>query len=222
MKSIAGHMSPGCVKVVRPSGTGLETRLVLMVALLTVLICGGSILLRNTSSAIRETPDWQIDAFKDLRTEELATFNGLYTAAPEIELFHEDVGSRWPTVDELESDFIPPFVQDVAWEQNGSIEWTHSIISTSSKHIALYVGHPRQEALSGSFLLVMLHDHVKKEGNAGAISHAPYEIWLHVSPAADIPSMVTDQALINKGWREVVARRGEDEMKRTKGEDYLQ
>ena len=72
----------------------------------------------------------------------------------------------------------------------------------------------------GSFLLVMLHDHVKKEGNAGAAAHVPYEIWLHASPVAETPSMVTDQSLINKGWREVVARKGESETLRTK-EDYV-
>jgi len=215
------RFSPGCEMIVRPSGSGLETRLVLAVAMLTMVICGSAIVLRNTTATAKEVPTWQVDAFKDLRAEELATFNGLHTAAPEIEIFHEDEDSRWPTVDELASDLIPPFVQDAAWEKNGSLGWTRTIISTQDKHIALYVGHPREVSKSGSFMLVMLHDHVKKEGNAGAASHAPYEVWIHTSPAAETPTMVTDQALINKGWREVVARRGEEETMRTK-KDYVQ
>ncbi len=218
------YSTPVCEEVVRPSGSGLETRMVFAVALLTVIICGGAILFRSTGATAKVVLAWQVDAFSDLRGEELAIFNGLHTAAPEIELFHEDKGENdggWPTVDQLAGELIPPFVHDAAWEKNGALGWTRSIISTQDKHIALYVGHPRDGAKSGSFLLIMLHDHVKKEGNAGAAVHAPYEVWIHASPIADIPTMVTDQALISKRWREVVARKGEDETRRTKGE-YLQ
>lgn len=213
---------PRCEVIVRPSGAGMETRLVLLVALLTIAICGGVIALRNTRARATEIPTWKVDAFNELRSQELATFNALYTAAPEIEAFHEDGTNRWPSVDQLRAEYIPPFVQDAAWKKNGGLGWARSIISTQDKHIACYLGNPLDPAVSRSFLLVMLHDHVKKEGNAGGAIHAPYEIWAHPSSAAGFPEMVTDQALINAGWREVVARRGEDEMKRTKGEDYLQ
>lgn len=211
---------PYCDVVVRPSGSGTETKLVVLVALLVLVTCGSFIVLRNTTATAKSIPTWQIDAFKDLRAEELAIFNELHTAAPEIEIFHEDEGSRWPSVDELAADFVPPFVQDAAWEKNGRMGWSRNIISTQDKHIALYVGHPGDASKTGSFMLVMLHDHVKKEGNASGATHAPYEVWLHPSPAADIPTMVTDQALINKGWREIVARKGEDEARRTK-EEYI-
>lgn len=209
-----------CEVVVRPAGAGAETGWVLFAALLILLICGGVIVLRNTSATAKVMPDWRVDAFQELRAEELAIFNGLHTAAPEIEIVHAEEGG-WPTVDQLAADYIPPFVQDAAWERNGAMGWTRSIISTEDKHIALYVGHPADETVSGSFMLVMLHDHVKKEGNAGLATHAPYEIWMHASSAAEVPSMVTDQALISRGWREVLARRGEDETRRTK-EDYIQ
>ncbi|NDV19055.1 hypothetical protein GO013_06430 [Pseudodesulfovibrio sp. JC047] len=215
------NMAPGCECVVRPAGAGVETRLVLLVAFLTVMVCGGSIFLRTSSARVAEVSGWQVDAFNDLRAEELALFNGLYTAAPEIMAFHDDSNGQWPSVTDLETDLIPPFIRDSAWRKNGAMEWSNSILSTKDKHIALYVGHPQDSDISGSFLLVILHDHVKKEGNAGAATHAPFEVWLHPSPVAETPTMVTDQALINKGWREVVARKGEDEMKRMKGEDYL-
>lgn len=214
------YSTPVCEVVVRPSGAGLETRMVFAVALLTIIICGSVILFRSSGATAKVIPAWQVDAFSDLRGEEMAIFNGLYTAAPEIELFYEDEGG-WPTVDQLAKELIPPFVHDAAWEKNGAPGWVRNIISTQDKDIALYVGHPRDGTKSGSFMLVMLHDLVKKEGNAGAAVHAPYEVWIHASPVADVPTMVTDQALINKRWREVVARKGEDETRRTKGE-YLQ
>lgn len=210
---------PACEVVVKPAGSGTETKLVLLFALLTIVVCGGAVALRNTTASGASIPDWQIDAFKDLGAEELAVFNSLYTAAPEIEMIHEEEGG-WPTVDALASEFIPPFVRDAAWEKNGAMAWGRKAMPAQGKHIVLYVGHPSEGDQSGSFLLVMLHDHVKKEGNAGGAPHAPYEVWLHPSPVAETPSMVTDQALINKGWREVVARKGESETLRTK-KDYV-
>jgi len=214
-------MGARCEVVVRPSGSGLETRMVLAVALLTILVCGCVIVLRNTEVTAKVVTAWQVDAFTALRAEELAVFNALHTAAPEIEIFHEDEDNRWPSVDELAGDSIPPFVQDAAWEKSGGMGWSRSIIFTTDKHIALYVGHPSGTIKMGSFLLVMLHDHVKKEGNAVGATHAPYEIWMHASSVAEAPLMITDQALIKKGWREVVARKGEDETMRTK-KDYIQ
>ncbi len=221
MRMGSRRMRPMCEVVVRPSGSMRETRWVLLVALLTVAVCSGAIIVRNTSARAVETPSWQVDAFLDLRAEELATFNALHTAAPEIVLFHDDILDQWPTVAELEGEFMPPFVQDAAWKQNGGHGWERSVISTQEKHIACYIGRPLDETVSRTFLLVMLHEHIKKEGTGGS-THAPYEIWIHPSQAAATPEMVTDQALINAGWREVVARSGEREMQRTKGEEFLQ
>lgn len=213
--------APLCEVLVGPSGSGTETRLVLLVALLTVCISGFAILYRNAKPEMESIPDWQVNAFSELRAAELSVFNGLYTAAPEIEMFHMDTGNRWPSIDELAAAYISPFVRDAAWEKNGSYDWSRSIIATQDKHIALYIGHPRKTAKLSSFMLVMLHNHVKKEGNAAGGVHAPFEIWMNTSSVAEAPIMVTDQALINKGWREVVARRGEDETRRTK-QEYIQ
>nr|WP_277749736.1 MULTISPECIES: DUF6162 family protein [unclassified Pseudodesulfovibrio] len=205
-----------CEVVVCPSGTGQETWMVFAAALVTVIMCSVAIVLRNTTASARVVPAWQVDAFKELRAEELAIFNGLYTAAPEIQMYHEDDGG-WPTVDALASWHVPPFVHDAAWIKNGAFGWTRSVIATQDEHVALYVGHPQDSGESCSFLLVMLHEHDHEDEAA----HAPYEIWLHASPVEKIPTMISDQALINKGWREVVARKGEDEMKHTKNEERL-
>ena len=207
--------TPVCEVVVKPAGAGLETRLVLLVALLTITISGAAIVLRNTDVSAKPLPDWRVDAFSELDARELAVFNALYTAAPEIELYHEEDGFGWPTVDELAAAFIPPFVQDTAWEQDGAMGWTRSVIVGGERHIALYVGHPSADSGMGTFMLVMLHDHSQVEG---AADHPPCEIWMHPSPAADIPVMAVGRTLITKGWREVVARKGASETLRTKGD----
>ena len=194
-----------CTVVVRPAGPAPETRLVLAAALLTVLVCAGIIALRHGPATARELPEWRIDAFAELRPRELAVFNGLRSAAPEIDLYHAEEGG-WPTVDALADEFIPPFVRDASWRRNGGHHWTRSVLTSPGRHVALYVGHPEDSAVSGTFLLLMLHSHAKGQGNADTGVHAPNEVWLHASPVAPIPDMVTDQALIAKGWREVVAR----------------
>ncbi len=204
------YQPPVCEVVVRPSGSGTETRLVLLAALLTVLVCGATVLFRTASASVKPVPSWRVNAFRDLPPAQLGVFNALYNAAPEIEMIHEETGG-WPTTDALAAEYIPPFVEDAAWEKNGSLGWSRVAIASPGRHIVLYVGRPDDGARSGTFMLVMLHDHVKKEGNAGGATHAPFEVWMHASSSAEVPDMITDQALIGQGWREVVARRGEQE-----------
>jgi len=211
-------VGPVCEMVVRPSGPGRETGLVLLFALLTVLVCGSAVALRNSATEAGPLPSWQVDAFRDLGGMDLAVFNALVTAAPEIEMIHEEMGG-WPTVDRLAGDFLPPFVEDAAWERNGAYAWDRVAIASAARHIVLYVGRPQGEG--ATFMLVMLHEHIKKEGNAAGSVHAPFEVWMHPSSASEIPKTVTDQALIGQGWREVLARKGEGEIRSDRG-DFVQ
>lgn len=209
-----------CEVVVPPAGGTFETQLVVMVAFVTIILCGCGILLRGAGAEEHDVPAWQVDAFSDLQPKELAIFNALLTSAPEIEMIHEDEFD-WPSVTELAEAQLPPFVQDSSWRSDGRYNWMRNIISTEDKHIVLYMGSPGGDTKTGSFLLVMLHDHVKRQGNAGGAGHAPFEVWIHPSSSPAFPEMSTDQALINGGWREVVARKGEREMKKSRGEDYF-
>jgi hypothetical protein len=164
---------------------------------------------------------WRLDAFSDLSPGELAVFNGLRTAALDIQMMHEEDG-LWPTIDALEEAAVPPFNQDVVWHQSGRMVWSRSIIATEARHIALYLGSPLLCDQGRSLLLVMMHDHVRRQGNVPGRGRAPYEIWLHPACAPDIPDALTDQALITAGWYEVVARTGAIETRHTKGAEFMQ
>lgn len=205
---------------VSPAGSSLETRLVLLFAAITLFVCAGIIKLRQHADETKQPLAYQISAFEDLRPSELATFNALISAVPDIEAYHNDE-QHWPSIDELRDDYIPPFVQDVAWKKAGRLAWRRNILNADENHIALYQGRPANKNTSGSFLLVMLHGHKKAKASASGPVHAPYEVWLHPSPNVELPEMMGDQALINMGWREIVARRGEDEIKKTKDAAYL-
>lgn len=210
----------GCAVVVRPSGTSRETWLVMLVAALTVAICGAVVALRNPMETVTAEPEWRLNAFAELQGGELAVFNALHTAAPELIMAHEEEGN-WPEIEALARDFLPPFVRDAAWRRNGQYHWERSIIRTADKHIACYLGRSFDNAARRTFLLVLLHTHGTKDGNAGGMNHAPYEVWVHDATSVGMPAVVSDQTLIGKGWREVIARSGESELIRNKGEGVL-
>lgn len=210
-----------CTVVVRPAGAGREALAVLCLALAVVAVCGWSIGVRAGLTPDPAVEPWRMDAFADLAAAELAVFNALRTAAPEIEAMHEESG-QWPTMTELEGAYIDPFVRDLSWRGNGALAWTRSVSATSDTHIALYLGSPEMCGQSRSLLLLMSHDHVRRQGNAAGRAHPPHEIWLHPACAPDFPEIVTDQALISAGWREVTARTGDTETRRARGAEFLQ
>ncbi|PIE71344.1 MAG: hypothetical protein CSA22_03545 [Deltaproteobacteria bacterium] len=206
-------------EIVPPTRGGNETRWLFAIAAFTLIICGLTVNLRTRGTAEKHMESWQVNAFTGLSAQELGTFNALRTAAIEIDEVHDDEDSRWMGIAELAELYMPPFVQDAAWQNQGRLKWSLKIVPAQSRHIALYLGTPEAADKSGTFLLIMLHDHIKKQGNAPAVqAHAPSEIWLHKRANATFPEVVTDQALISAGWREVVALKGEDEIKRVKGE----
>lgn len=204
-------------QLISPSGKGRETMYVLFAAILVAATCATLIFLNQKQSAVAGLESFQIRAFSDLNDKELAVFNGLYTAAVEINGIHDDE-EEWLSVKQLEEELLPPFTKDASWKKNGKYTWDRTLRPAGSMDIALYTGHPEKGNKMGSFILLFLHDHAKKQGNARtAPTHAPYEIWYHPAPDKTAPQVATDQGFISAGWKEVIAYSGEDEVKRVKG-----
>ncbi len=203
--------------IVTPAKGGTETRWLLIIACCILIVCAIAIFARTGSVDQITMESWQINAFKDLNAKEIGIFNSLLTASIEIEETHDFEGS-WLEVNELAGMYIPPFVKDSAWEKQGKITWEKKILDADQRHIAMYRGIPSTPDIRGAFLLLMLHDHQKKQGNAAKVaSHAPFEIWFHKNTRQKFPEIITDQALISAGWNEIVALTGEDEVNRMKG-----
>lgn len=205
-------------EVVRPSGSRRETTWLAAAAVCVLTICTLLIFINSRQVATQPLPEYKINAFTDLSPGELATFNGLYTSAPEINDIHNESDGKWMSVAELEEYYMPPFVRDRAWEQSGRIKWTLETRPAGDMDIAIYTGKPQDNGAGGAFVLLFLHNH-KKQGNANeAPMHPEYEIWHTPSPGASAPEIITDQAFISAGWKEVVAYKGSDEKTRVKGE----
>lgn len=204
--------------IVKPTKGGPETQWLLAIAFVTLAVCALTISMRTGSTTEKEIESWQINAFQTLNGSEIGVFNGLQTAAVEIDETHEMEGDYWITVNELQALYIPPFAQDAAWHKQGELAWTRKILEVEGRHIALYKGVPAKDQVRGVFLLLMLHDHRKKQGNVAACpTHAPFEIWFHDRLDQEFPEVITDQAIIASGWKEIVALTGEDEVIKMKG-----
>lgn len=213
----SNHKDRPDIQTVHPGGGSRETRCVICAALITLAACalfaGG----RISDSYAKSVEPWQINAFEDLNPVEMGTFNALRTAALDINDIHDEE-VRWMKVSELERLFIQPFARDAAWRKAGRIRWRSRTLPSETTHTALYLGSPEEADKTGQFLLVMLHSHEKKQGNAGTgPEHAPFEVWYRPAGSSEFPQIITDNALIALGWKEVVALRGEDEVRRVKG-----
>ncbi len=206
-------------RIVQPAKGGVETRWLLLVALITLVCCGTAIGMRTGSNKEKEVESWQINAFEALNAAETGIFTALQAAALEIDETHKYEQNHWLEISELEDLFIAPFAKDASWHKQGELIWTKTEIPVEDRHIAVYLGHPQTEAVRGSFLLLILHDHKKKQGNvAGGPAHAPFEIWFHGKISQKSPTIISDQAFIAAGWKEVIGLTGQDEVTRMKGQ----
>lgn len=203
---------------IKSSGKGKETSYILIAATTLLITCSALISLNHTKSESIKLPKFQMSAFTDLNEQELAIFNGLYTSAVEIDEIHNDEGGEWLTITELEDSFLPPFVKDSLWKKSGQYKWSRRLNPTGSIDVAIYSGSPTGKIKSGSFTLLFLHDHaaMNSSQNPNPV-HAPFEIWYHASSEKHPPSLITDQAFIAAGWKEVAPLSGKDEVKRIKG-----
>ncbi len=142
-----------CTVADRPAGPAVETRLVLVLALLAAAVCAGVVAFCHGSANFGNKPDGQLEAISPLRPKERTSCNALCFAVPKIgTLFAEKV--RWPTVGAPGGECLPPFVHDAAWRANGRLIGTRSVLLLPDLHAALYVGHPEDATVSGTFSLL--------------------------------------------------------------------
>ena len=207
-------------QVVKPASAGREGVYFILVTAMVVAVAGILIMCRTRVEPQKVLFEYQISGYKDLNNSEQTTFVALYTAAMEIDAFHDDNEGTWLSVKELQEQFIPPFAHDRAWETSGKLAWTQKIRNREKIHMTAYLGKPSVPDISGSFLLVLSHDH-GEEGDCriGEPEHdeEPFAIWYIAEAEVDFPEGLTMQSLTLKGWKEVIPYKGEDERRRIKG-----
>jgi hypothetical protein len=145
-------------EVIKPASSrgeflGVTGACVLIAMVASLLVAG-----RTRASDEQTLRDYQMSAYGDLARLEQGTYNDLLTAAIEIDAMHFE-SQQWPTVAELDSYYLPPFAQDVAWRKRGALKWQRVIPDVEARHTVVYFGRSGDPQISGSFLMWMSHNH---------------------------------------------------------------
>jgi Family of unknown function (DUF6162) len=211
-------VTPSDVTIVRPRGGARETAL--LVVIIALILGVGSLLVeaRQVDNFEPRLFGWQISAFYDLNPTDQAIYNALVTASDELWWIH---GGRlefpdpdqdpWPTVEELDKDFeLPPFVKDLAWSQQGKVQWRR-IAEYSFEGSTVYYGGGGDVPGQSAYLLVQSHQHKGASFANGAA------MWVHPDPNAPPPTTMKTDSLIVHGWKEIIPYSGATEKERLKG-----
>jgi len=198
-------------RMIEPSSGRLET---MLVSGLTAMVALGGIayaLTQDMTTGPQRLMQWQVSAFDGLSEHDQAIYSALSVAAQDITYWNYDL-NEWPTPEDLEAIFLPPFAKDMFWQQHGEVEWRlHAAASKDHGGTTVYSGSGGKASAQSAYLLVFLHRHV-----GTGFADQP-EIWVHEDTMASKPDSFKPEALIKAGWRKVVPHTGADERARLKG-----
>jgi len=216
-------MATAAIQQVRPAGAQYEA---LMLALATVAVIGVLALYvheRGRHPAKEPLYDWQVSAFDTLTGADQSIYNALFTAKDDIPYIYDDINLttpddavfRWPSLQDLQDNELPPFIEDRSWKQNGSLKWTlyEPLAKGEMQGSTMYLGTDGAQPKQGSFLLVIGHSH------AGVQNKNVIAIWWNAKNHVLMPQSGFRDGLILQGWREVVPHNGAQEIKRIFGDD---
>jgi hypothetical protein len=208
------------VTLVRPRGTRRETLLLAAVVAVILVVGGFLVEARQVDNYEVRLFGWQISSFYDLNPTDQAIYNALVTASDELWWIHGgrlefpmpgEENEPWPSVQDLDEDYeLAPFVKDLAWSQQGRVEWQR-IAAFSFEGSTVYYGAGGDVPGQGAYLLVLSHMHKGASYANGAT------MWLHPNPDAPAPTTIKTDSLIVNGWKEIVPYSGAMEVERLRG-----
>jgi hypothetical protein len=220
MDSSEGHAVMSRVAVVRPASGRIETGAIATIAVLILTASGVYVSQRESEDSLQRLFDWQISAFYDMNATDQAIYNALTVASEELWWIHGDLlffangdmtAETWPTVEELNEYYVlPPFARDMAWSQQGEVEWERAA-AFSFEGSTVYFGSGGKNEGQSAYLIMLSHVHKGASYADGAT------IWVHADPNVAMPTTVKRDSLIVNGWREVVPYSGAMEVERLKG-----
>ncbi len=226
---------------VAPKSARQETLAVGLVIVVVAIIAGVAISQRQIVNPLPRLYDWQLSSFYDLNKTDQAIHSSLISAIPEMWILHADLlaqkaGSKtedslpnkvedsplskvedsqsskaedsWPDVDQLaEYYFVAPFAKDLFWSQYGEVTWAR-VTTFSFEGSTVYHGNGGSADQQSAYLVVLSHAH------KGASFSSSGTIWMNADAYAPAPNEVVRDALIRKGWKQVVAYSGDMERRR--------
>ncbi len=223
-------------KVVSPASGRWESVAMVLLTLGVIACIAGYLLLRPREVGPPTALSWQVRSFDGLNAVDQAIHSALLPAGEEIIWNNNDTGG-WITLEHAQKIVLPPFYRDAFWKSNGEVHWQLILPGSHQAHArtpdgevaspaqspsqvsqatqgqgaAVYYGAGGRLPGQSAYLLVIGHAH------AGVMWANQATIWVHPNPNAPYPGIVKPEALVSKGWRQVIAYDGASEIERVKG-----
>jgi hypothetical protein len=179
-------MSAPTRQIVRPAGAGHETLYVLLLCLLILALAAGVVSLHGETPETESIASHQIDARRDLTAAEQGIYADLRVTLDEIRLLTQEQSTP-VTPEQLSEEGFAPFAEDASSVSRGGHAWQMAGQA--------YLGLSQAPSVAGSFLM-RVDTHESSQAN----------IWINRSPSTTASGDLNDQALIDAGWRQVVAQ----------------
>lgn len=179
-------MSTPTQQIVRPAGAGHETLYVLALCLVILLVAGTAVGWHGERQDEHAVAAHQLDARRDLTASEQGIYADLRVTLDEIRLLAPEQATP-VTLQQLSDEGLPPFVEDASSVSRGGHAW--QMIDKS------YLGLSQNPTVAGSFLL-----------RVGNTDDAQADIWISRAPTSKDVTDISDKALIDSGWQQVVAQ----------------
>lgn len=174
----------GTTHVVRPAGAGHETLYVLLLCLIILAVASTVVALQGKTEEVQAVASHQLDARRDLSAGEQGLYADLRVTLDEIQWLQQE-HSALPTPAELAEEGFAPFAEDASSVSRGSHRW-------QLLEPAAYLGLSQALDTSGSLLM--------------RVGGAEPDIWLNRRAHLAAPTDLSDQALIDAGWQQIVAQ----------------
>lgn len=181
----------------KPASSKKENTILLLVVVLIITTAFLLIKLQQNKEYKQNINDNEISSYIELTNIESGIYADLLNFKTELEIIYSD--EKLPTINELEENFIQPFVKDIAWEERGKLFW--ELFEKDNR--SYYLGISENVDLVGNFLVEI------DEKN---------EIKIYFSKDIENNYKLSEHE-IHSHWKEIVAYTGEDEREKFRGKE---
>ncbi|ERP32040.1 DUF6162 family protein [Chitinivibrio alkaliphilus] len=201
---------------VKPANDSKEVLAISLISVGIIVIAALLIILRNIE---RERPQTlrshQQNASEVLNDTEWKKYSDLYTegATEVLNIFQDEMSTRgtarWPTIRELEQRLVAPFERVSLRAGEGEYSWRLRTRESKFHVQGTYIGRSAKPKEYGSFLLkIQFTKSMEGILSVSPEQESPYSIWFKRGEFT-LPSEVTEGALIDAGWRELINMTGQ-------------
>ncbi|WP_073507914.1 DUF6162 family protein [Streptobacillus notomytis] len=134
------------IEYIKPQNNKKESIYILITIMFLLIISVLLITFTKSSYEYKVLSEKKISSFESFSSEENGIYSDLYNFSTNLEFFAKDSG--YPSIENLENEYIYPFVKDDLWEKRGKLKWSLII---KEKHY-YYLGISKDESI-GNFLV---------------------------------------------------------------------